>query len=110
MSVWDKESEIQQQQATQNLHSSSIPHRLSSNHIEMKWQEQNSLPYWINPQLRLSMLNRTNMVAMFPYSETRPIPADSSQNEDTGLLHDHGGSIQSNLSRFLTLFCFKVVV
>lgn len=101
----DKDSDELQQLSARNSRisggSSFIP-RFSSDRMELEWQEQDRSPYWTNPQLRLSMLNRAN-VAMFPFSETRPIP-DSPQNEDMGLLRDHGGSVQSNLSRCFVFF------
>lgn len=126
----DCDNESQHQHATSNRHSHSSGGRNGGTSIgsgahsrlsgpEEQWQEGLRSPYWTNPQLRLAMLNRSysSTLAVFPYSESRPLPAhddgllsnvsagDSRQeveNEEAESLlrGDHGGSVQSSLSRF----------
>ncbi|KAI1724085.1 hypothetical protein Ddc_05287 [Ditylenchus destructor] len=89
---------------------------------EESWEEESSKRnYWVNQHLKLSMMNReyNSSLAVFPYSESRPINKSDS-TEDPINLGEHsatspegihqlegdeiamqrsGGSIQSSLSR-----------
>lgn len=107
-SVLDCNLEDSQSTAKQSIRNSKLASTSMSRFSgpEEQWQEQEKSLYWTNPQLRLSMLNKAN-VAMFPYSESQPVPSsEPPQNEEPGgnLMRDHGGSLQSNLSKY---GCFR---